>query len=130
MSGKKSRDKGSRFELFLEKAFRASFPDARRMGGTQSRDPKYADIEGTPFRIEAKHWAKLTYKNITDALAQAKENSERYEDNRIPIAITRVDYAKDELVHMTLRHFLALIERHFWREPEFAEVIPIRGEEE
>lgn len=127
MSGSKSRNKGARFELFLEKAFRACFPDARRMGGSQARDPKYADVEGTPFRIEAKHWAKLTYKNLTDALEQARENGERYDDDRIPIAITRVDYAKDELVHMTLRHFLALVERHFWREPELADVIPIHG---
>jgi len=127
VSGSKSRDKGARFELFLEKAFRASFPDARRMGGSQARDPKYADVEGTPFRIEAKHWAKLTYKNITDALEQARENAEKHRDDRVPIAITRVDYAKDTLVHMTLRHFLMLIERHFWQEPELADVIPIHG---
>lgn len=130
MSGKRSRDKGARFELFLEKAFRASFPEARRMGGSQSRDPKYADVEGTPFRIEAKHWAKLTYKNITDALKQATENAEKYEDGRIPIAITQVDYARDQIVHITLRNFIAMIERHFWREPELADVIPIRGGED
>jgi len=130
MSGKKSRDKGARFELFLEKAFRACFPDSRRMGGTQSRDPKYADVEGTPFRIEAKHWAKLSYKNIQDALKQATENAKEYGDDRVPIAITRVDYARDEIVHMTLRNFLRLVELHFWREPELADVIPIHGTEE
>lgn len=127
MSGKKSRTKGARFELFLEKAFKACFPDARRMGGSQSRDPKYCDVEGTPFRVEAKRWAKLTYKNILDALEQAEENGKRYDDDRIPIAITRIDYAKEEIVHITLRNFLALIEKHFWREPELADVIPIRG---
>lgn len=100
------------------------------MGGTQSRDPKYCDVEGTPFRIEAKRWAKLTYKNILDALEQATEDGEKFGDDRIPIAITRTDHAKDEIVHITLRNFIALIERHFWREPELADVIPIRGGED
>jgi len=129
MSGKKSNDKGARFELFLEKAFKVCFPDARRMGGSQSRDPKYADVEGTPFRIEAKHWARLTYKTVLDALEQAAENGARYSDYRIPIAITKRDYT-DPVVHIHLRNFLQLIEKHFWKEPELADVVPIFGCEE
>lgn len=129
MSGKKSRDKGARFELFLEKIFKICFPDARRMGGSQSRDPKYADVEGTPFRIEAKHWKKLTYKNVIDALEQAAENGEQYDDDRVPIAITKLDYV-DPIVHLTLKNFVRLIEKHFWREPELADVIPIHGEDD
>jgi len=129
MSGKKSRDKGARFELFLEKAFKVCFPDARRMGGSQARDPKYADVEGTPFRIEAKHWARLTYKNVLDALTQAEENAEEHGDDRVPVAITKID-REDPVVHVRLRHWLRMIEKHWWREPELADVIPIHGEEE
>ena len=130
MSGKRSRDKGARFELFLEKAFTAVFPDAHRMGGSQARDPKYADVEGTPFRVEGKHWKTLTYKNVTDALEQAQENGERFEDDRIPIAITKVDRARFPIVHITLRNFLRLVEKHFYAPPDLADVIPIRGEDE
>lgn len=125
MAGKRSRDKGGRFELFLEHALKVCFPDARKMGGSQARDPKFCDVEGTPFRIEAKHWARLTYKNVLDALDQAAENAIRFRDERIPIAITKVDRT-EPVVHMTLRHFLQLVEKHFWREPELADVIPIR----
>lgn len=127
MSGKKSRDKGARFELFLEKALKVCFPDARRMGGSQARDPKYADVEGTPFRIEAKHWAKLTYKNLRDALEQAESNGQEFGDDRIPIAITKIDGTKP-IVSMTLRRFLQMIETKFYSPPELADVIPIKQE--
>lgn len=123
MSGKKSRDKGARFERFLVHAFRACFPDTCR--GQQAHNPRHADIEGTPFRIEAKHWASLTYKNIKAALKQAEDNGAEFNDPRIPIAITKID-GELPMVHVTLARFLQIIEKHFWREPELADVIPIR----
>ena len=126
MGGKTSRDKGARFERFLALVFKAMFPDAHR--GQQSHNPRHCDIEGTPFRIEAKHWKKLTYQNVRDAAAQAEENGQRFNDDRVPIAITKRD-GEEPLVHITLRYFLQLIEKHFWREPELADVIPIREEE-
>lgn len=123
MSGTRSRNKGARFERLVVAALKACFPDAHR--GQQTHNPRHADVEGTPFRIECKHWAKLTYKNILDALAQAQENGRRFKDSRIPIAITKLDGALP-MVHMTLRSFIQLAERHFYVEPELADVIPIR----
>jgi hypothetical protein len=123
MSGKKSRDKGARFERFLVLALKACFPETHR--GQQAHNPRHADIEGTPFRIEAKHWARLTYKNVMQAVEQAIENGQRFNDGRIPIAITKID-GEEPLVHITLRYFLQLVEKHFWAPPIEADVIPIR----
>ena len=124
--GKASRDKGARFELFVEHALKPVFPDARKMGGAQTRDQKYSDVEGTPFRIQAKHWASLTYGDLVRALKKEAADGLAHDDTRIPIAITKIDFQKDPLVSMTLRSFLALVEKHFWREPHLADVIPIR----
>ena len=123
MGGKMSRNKGARFERFLTTAFKAVFPDAHR--GQQAHNPRHADVEGTPFRIEAKAYAKPTYKTMLDALNQAEENGKRFEDDRIPIAITKQD-RRFPMVHLTLRGFLQLVERHFYSPPEEADVIPIR----
>ena len=123
MSGSKSRDKGARFERLLVSLFRACFPDVHR--GQQAHNPRHADIEGTPFRIEAKHYAKLTYRIAMDALNQAEENGARFEDDRIPIAIAKED-GKDPMVLMTLRRFIQMVEKHFYAPPELADVIPIR----
>lgn len=127
MSGKRSRDKGARFERFLVHTLSACFPDTHR--GQQAHNPRHGDIEGTPFRIEAKNWAKLTYRNVLDAIEQAEENGKRFEDNRIPIAITKLDGSLP-IVHMTLGRFIQLVEKHFYSPPEYADVIPIRPKKE
>lgn len=127
MGGKRSRDKGARFERFLVHVFKACFPDTCR--GQQAHNPRHADIEGTPFRIEAKHWAKLTYKNILAALQQAEDNGQEFNDERIPVAVTKVD-GQLPVVHMTLHRFVQLIEKHFWSPPDLADIIPIRPPEE
>ena len=126
MSGSRSRDKGARFERLLVSLFKAAFPDAHR--GQQAHNPRHADVEGTPFRIEAKHYAKPTYRTVTDALEQAEENGARFEDERIPIAVVKKD-GDAPVVMLTLRRFLQLVERHFYSPPELADVIPIRPAE-
>jgi len=123
MSGTRSRNKGARFERLLVTALKACFPDAHR--GQQAHNPRHADVEGTPFRIEAKHYAKPTYKTMQDALAQAEENGARFEDERIPVAVVKQD-GKPPMVMLTLRRFIQMIERHFYAPPEVADVIPIR----
>lgn len=127
MSGKRSRDKGARFERFLVGVLKVVFPDVHR--GQQSHNPRHCDVEGTPFRIEAKHWARLTYQNILDALEQAEENGQRFDDDRVPVAISKRD-GEDPVVHTHLRYFLQMIEKHFYAPPELADVIPINGENE
>jgi hypothetical protein len=124
MSGKRSRDKGARFERFLVGVLKTCFPDAHR--GQQAHNPRHCDVEGTPFRIEAKSWAKLTYKNVTDAIEQAEENGERFNDERIPVGITKLT-GGDTFVHLRLARFVQLVEKHFYSEPELADVIPIKG---
>ena len=126
MGGKMSRDKGARFERLLVTLLRACFPDVHR--GQQAHNPRHADVEGTPFRIEAKHWARLTYTNLLNAIEQAEENGARFEDGRIPIAITKLD-GSPPIVHMRLHRFIQMVEKHFYSPPELADVIPIRKEE-
>ena len=123
MSGKKSRDKGARFERFLVHALSVCFPDVHR--GQQAHNPRHADIEGTPFRIEAKHWAKLTYGHLLKAMKQAEDNGAEFGDDRIPIAITKVD-GELPIVHIALSRFVQMIEKHFWSPPDLADIIPIR----
>lgn len=127
MSGSKSRDKGARFERLIVTLLKACFPDAHR--GQQAHNPRHADVEGTPFRIEAKHYAKLTYKIALDALAQAEENGERFADERIPVAVVKED-GKNPMVLLSLRRFIQMVEKHFYSPPELADVIPIRPTEE
>jgi len=127
MSGKKSRDKGARFERFLVSALQVCFPDTCR--GQQAHNPRHCDVEGTPFRIEAKSWARLTYNNLLAAIDQAEENGARFNDERIPVAITKLDNSPP-IVHMTLRRFIQMIETKFYSPPELADVIPIRHPEE
>ena len=124
MSGKRSRDKGGRFERFLVHAFSVCFPDVHR--GQQAHNPRHADIEGTPFRIEAKHWQKFSYQDVVNAINQAEDNGKEFGDERIPIAITKRD-RESPIAHMKLNRLLQLIEKHFWREPEEADIIPIFG---
>ena len=127
MGGKHSRNKGARFERLVVNILKVCFPDAHR--GQQSHNPRHADVEGTPFRMELKHWVRMTYKNMTEAIEQAEENGKRFEDERIPMAITKVD-GQDAYVSFRLSRFVQLVEKHFYRPPEDADVIPIRGVED
>jgi hypothetical protein len=70
MGGKMSRDKGKRGEYEARDFLKRWFPLACR-GANQSRSGNdAADIEGTPFWVEAKLGAKP---NVRAALAQAQE---------------------------------------------------------
>lgn len=70
MSGKMSRDKGKRGEYEARDFLKRWFPEARR-GANQSRNgADAADVEGTPFWVEAKLGAKP---NVRAALEQAKK---------------------------------------------------------
>jgi hypothetical protein len=64
-----------------------------------------------------------------NAIEQAEENGARFNDERIPVAITKLDNSPP-IVHMTLRRFIQMIETKFYSPPELADVIPIRHPEE
>ena len=71
MMGSHSRSKGHRYERHIARKYRnAGWPDIRR--GLQSRGGhEAADVEGLPFHVECKHYAKggLAFR----AWRQAKE---------------------------------------------------------
>ena len=70
MSGKMSRDKGKRGEYEARDFLRRWFPLARRGANQSHSGSDAADVEGTPFWVEAKLGAKP---NIRAALAQAQK---------------------------------------------------------
>jgi hypothetical protein len=122
MSGKRSLDKGQRFERLIVQILKVCFPDAHR--GQQAHNPRHADIEGTPFRIEAKHWARIAYADVLRAIEQAEENGSRFNDDRIPVAITKLDNTPP-IVSLKLNRFVQLVERHFYSPKDPDETTPI-----
>lgn len=121
VSGAGARRKGHDWERAVATLLRTCFPDARR--GIQSRDPRAADVEGTPFRIECKRLRSVKGSDVLAALYQVKQDGERYDDDRPAVVITKEDQ-REGLVHMTLDTFVTLVERFFWRQPEPADIIP------
>lgn len=89
MSGRYSRSKGARGERAVASVLRRCFPDVRR--GRQYDTARECDVEGTPFRLEVKLRKSISFKNIVDALEQAKKDGEKNKDSRIPLAIVRPD---------------------------------------
>lgn len=116
-----SRRKGHDFERAVARFFRTFFLDARR--GLQYDNPRECDVEGTPFRIECKRLKDVTARNIVAALMQAKGDGERHNDPRPAIAVTKANN-REALVHMTLDTFGTIIERHFYKPTEGADIIP------
>lgn len=125
MSGRKSRAKGARNELYVEKLLKTQWPDARRMGGTQARDPKYCDIEGTPFRVETKHHKSFTYRALLEFLEKLERERLDYEDYRPPLLIVRRDGQSDPLAIQPLSSFLGTVERFWWSPPDLSNVVPL-----
>jgi len=120
MGGASSRTKGHDFERHIARLLRVSFPDARR--GLQYKDPRECDVEETPFRIECKRLAKVNSGDITQALMQVKRDGENHDDHRPQVVITKAD-RREALVHMTLDTLLTIVERHFWKPLEDADII-------
>ena len=124
--GKMSRTKGHNFERLVAKMLRVVFPDARR--GLQYKDPRECDVEGTPFRIECKRLARVSAADVLGAIMQCKRDGEEHDDDRPCIAVTKADQ-REALVHMTLDTFMTIVERHFYKPTEEAEIIPFPTKE-
>ena len=124
MGGKSSRQKGKRGELLIASVLRRCFPDARR--GRQFDSARECDVEGTPFRIEVKTRAAITYKQIKDWLEQNMAEGLEWEDDRIPLLITKRD-RENHIVHMFLTDFVGIVEKFFYRftDEEQAKVIEL-----
>ncbi len=119
-----SRRKGAAFQAELAKRWRDAglFPDARSTQGEQKcrREDKPADIEGTPYAVEAKHRRSC---RPLQALEQSEAEAEARADWRDAIAVVKPHGAamEDAVVVMRLSSFetlvsdaLCLRERYPW----------------
>lgn len=96
--GKLSRNKGRTFEQILARALQPLWPAARRGIGQARSAGEVADVEGTPFWVEAKHQKRCS---IPAAYRQAVEAT----DGRPVLIITKDDH-QPALVTMTLETFV------------------------
>ena len=127
MGGKSSRTKGHDFERWVARGVKAIYPEARR--GLQYRDPRECDVEGTPFRIECKRLAKVAAADIMAAIMQSKRDGEEHNDDRLQVVVTKAD-RREPLVHMTFDTFCSMVERHFYKPTEDADIIPFPSKED
>lgn len=113
MSGM-SRRKGMAWQQQLAKRWHDNglYPDAYSTGTGQARGlvrvgPKPADIEGTPWRVEAKHDRAV---NPVGALRQAEAERDAAKDTRVCIAVVKPHGDRvGPVVCMRLADFEALI---------------------
>ena len=115
MSGQTSRRKGKRGELAVASILRRCFPDSRR--GRQFDTARECDNEGTPFRIETKTRKTISYKQIMEWLTRNAEEGKAWDDERLPILITKRD-RETHLLHMFLPDFVAMVEKFFYNYTE------------
>lgn len=96
--GRRSRTKGAAWERALASILQPLWPQAERGIGQARRGSEVADVEGTPFWVEAKHRKKVS---IPAAYRQATEAT----DGRPVLVVTKEDRC-EPLVTMTLDTFL------------------------
>lgn len=117
--GKRSRDKGANWERELSGVLRRVWPGARRGIGQARSAKEVADVEGTPFWVEAKVGA-LT--NPRAAIRQAEAAT----DGRPVVAICKDNASPgrrlEVWVTMRLETFLA--------QAAAADGVPLRGQGE
>ena len=88
MSGKRSRDKGARFERETANLLKPTYPEAVRGVGQTQASSNGCDVEGSPFWIECKA-GKVT--NIEGAFKQALEAKQKAKDERPILVISKRD---------------------------------------
>jgi len=113
MTGKMSRNKGATFERYLASVLKLVWPDARR--GRQYDSARECDVEGTPLRIEAKHY--VNWPDVYGALKQAQDDNVKHGDSRPCMAITKKNRT-EPTVTMFLCDFVKFMEEHLYR-PDF-----------
>jgi hypothetical protein len=99
--GKKSRTKGSAYEREIANKMKAIWPDARRGGHDQSGPMGRPDVDGTPYWIEAKRYARVLRSTILNAFAQADAAADRASDDRPTLVVTRSDREQSQ-VHFSV----------------------------
>jgi len=89
--GAKSRTKGASYEREVANKMKAIWPDARRGGHDQAGPMGRPDVDGTPYWIEAKRYARVLRSTILAAHAQADAAANRASDDRPTLVVTRSD---------------------------------------
>lgn len=101
------RRKGHSFERLISSLLRVLYPEAERAPQYTKGRP---DVDGTPFWIECKRLATVTYGKISAAVRQAESDAYEAKDSRPVWVVTKQDRG-DIMVHTTLKHLMASIER-------------------
>lgn len=132
--GKKQRTIGQVFEREVAALLRVCFPDADRGYQYRGGDDQ-PDVEGTPFWVEAKRRAnksELSFPALKKFLYKAADDARKARDNRIPILVSRLKGTpKTEMVVSMFAHdFVALVERHFYKESEPLQYVGLEDETE
>ena len=103
MSGKRSRDKGARFERFVANELAAVYPTAVRGCGQYHRGSNKADVEGTPYWIECKVGKRPSVYGAWDQAVATGTDKEI-------VVVTKRD--RDQaLVTITLDKFIEIIKK-------------------
>jgi hypothetical protein len=116
-TGRRSRDKGGRYEREIAEALRPLFPRAVRGVGQARASGEIPDVKGTPFWTECKHRQAL---NVTEALDQAATELTVYRSNGgttrylCPLLVARLDTKaaftqRKDIAVLLLEDFLSLL---------------------
>lgn len=89
--GKRSKEKGKKWERAIARLLRTTFPDVyrarqSRRGGAGADEG--ADVDGSPFWVEAKHRFTVS---VWEALRQSEAKQAEKGDRRPPVVIAKID---------------------------------------
>jgi hypothetical protein len=99
---KGSRRKGQTYERENANRLKSVWPDAKRGIGQARSAKEVADVEGTPYWIEAKHHKRV---NIRAAFNQGTEAT----DGRPVVVVSRDTNKPPDLVTMSFDEWLRLV---------------------
>ena len=104
--GASERRKGHDYEREIARRLRGLFPDAKRGWQTRGGSEEECDIEGIPFRLEAKH--HKSFPSVKAALRQAA----RKEGDGPCVAVVKQTYGV-QVVAMYLDDWLELVTKAY-----------------
>lgn len=112
--GKKSRNKGAGFEREVATELRDPYPKAKRGLGQARAAGEVPDVEGTPYWLELKCYARAI--NVRAVMAQAEQAAAEHAVReglpaRLPVVIARKTGMRPDLVTMRMADWLALVRR-------------------
>ncbi len=88
---KLSRTKGAAFEREIANALKPIWPNARRGGHDQAGPHGRPDVDGSPYWIECKRYARVLRSTVLGAFQQADAAAKRAGDPRPVLVVTRAD---------------------------------------